>query len=269
MHSKQIVGVVASLVVSLGLPGAVRAGDPAAGKAQSLACEACHVSETAASDVPRLAGQRETYLAKQLQAFKAGDRKDPAMRAIASQLSDSDIANLAAFWNRRAVGSDTTLSREATAIRTSKMTFPRAFPQGFVQFASMNKPDRHLVTRAYVNTMGLQAAKAGTPLPDGSAIILMNYAPKLDADHKPIADKDGIWVADQFKYYEGMEARSGWGNDIPELLRNANWSFAIFGPDKALRAEINQANCLACHKRAAATGFVYDLPKIQDRARAK
>jgi cytochrome c553 len=268
MHSKHIIGIVGVLAVSLGLPAVVHAGgDSIAAEVQSLACRACHVSE-AVGDAPHLAGQREGYVARQLKAFKAGDRKNALMNAITGPLSDVDIANLAAFWSRQAAGSDTAVSSQVAAIIKPKMVFPREFPEGFVLVVTTNKEDRHLLAKTYVNTVAFQAAKAGKPLPDGSAIIVMNYAPKLDADKQPIADQAGTWLADRFKFYEGMEARAGWGNDIPELLRDANWSYAVFGPDKAVRTEANQAVCLACHKRAAATGFVFDLKKIQAGAGA-
>jgi cytochrome c553 len=269
MCSKQTLIAAAALTASLALSTIVRAdGDAGMAKAQRLVCQACHAS-AATGDIPLLAGQRESYVAKQLKAFKAGARKNPLMSAITSALSDTDIANLAAFWSRQAAGSDTTVASEVAAIRRSKMTFPREFPRGFVRFDTTNKEDRHVVAKAFVNAVALDAVRAGTALPDGSVIIVMNYAPKLDADNKPIADKDGTWIPDQLKYYEGMQARAGWGDDIPEPLRNANWSYAIFSPDKAVRAEINQANCLACHKRAASTTFVFDLKKIQAKVGAK
>jgi cytochrome c553 len=72
------------------------------------ACVACHStaapslasSETAA---PRIAGQRDFYIAKQLVEFRAGDRDNDAnevMRTIAKRLSDTDIAALAAFLSQ-------------------------------------------------------------------------------------------------------------------------------------------------------------------------
>ena len=41
----------------------------------------------------------EAYIAAQLRAFKSGERKNDFMSAIASQLGEEDIANLAAYWN--------------------------------------------------------------------------------------------------------------------------------------------------------------------------
>jgi cytochrome c553 len=261
---------VGVLVISLGLPAVATAGgDAAAGKAKSLACQACHVSAAGTGDTPHLAGQRETYLAKQIKAFRTGDRKNPLMGAMAGQLSDADIDNLAAYWSSLPAGSDTTVPNEVAAIKKSKMAFPRDFPKGFVLYGTTNKEDQNAVSKAYVNTIALRAAKANQPLPEGSAIIVVNYAAKLDANKKPIVGKDGSWAVDKVMAYEGMETRPGWGKDIPELLRNANWNYGIFAADKTLRAEVNQAICLACHKPKAETSFVFGLPKIQAKAGAK
>src|SRR4051812_27991935 len=104
--------VFGSLAIAAALlPTTVHAaGNAAEGKAASVACQACHVSPAGAGDTPHLAGQREGYLAKQLKAFKSGDRKNPLMNAMAGQLSDADIENLAAFWAGQTAGSDTTPS---------------------------------------------------------------------------------------------------------------------------------------------------------------
>ena len=70
------------------------------------ACAACHASSDPASETPRLAGQNEGYLARQLRAFRGGERAHPLMDEITRQLSDADIDDLAAFWSRQPVGSD-------------------------------------------------------------------------------------------------------------------------------------------------------------------
>lgn len=259
-----VIGSFVGVLFSLGLPAMASAGgDAAAGKAKSQACQACHIDVM--GDTPQLVGQRATYIAKQLKAFKGGDRKNPFMSAMASQLSDADIDNLAAYWSSQPAGSDTTVPADVAAIKKTKMTFPRDFPKGFTLYASVNKDDQSGVARQYVNAAGLAAAKANQPLPDGSAIIVVNYNLKLDASKKPVADKDGSWAVDKITGYEGMESRAGWGKDIPELLRNANWTYAVFGADKAVKAEVNQAICLACHKPQAAASFVFGLKKSRPR----
>jgi cytochrome c553 len=72
------------------------------------ACVSCHSATSPAlagseTVAPRIAGQRDFYIAKQLAEFRAGDRDNDAndmMRAIARRLSDTDIAALAAFLSQ-------------------------------------------------------------------------------------------------------------------------------------------------------------------------
>ena len=48
--------------------------------------------------MPKLGGQHAAYLVKALQEYKAGNRSHPTMRAIAADLSDQDMADLAAYY---------------------------------------------------------------------------------------------------------------------------------------------------------------------------
>jgi len=267
VRARQVGSAIAAFVIALALPAVARAaGNIADGKAKSVACQACHVAS--AADTPHIAGQREIYIVKQLKAFKASDRKNPLMNAIANQLSESDIENLAAYWTAQPAAGDGNVSEAVTAIRKSQMPFPKDFPKGYVLYDTTKKDDQNAVSKSYVNNVGLQAAKADKPLPDGTSILVVNYAVKLDANKKPVTEKDGSWALDKVMSYAGMEARANWGKDIPELLRNTNWNYGVFGPDKAPRTEINQAVCLACHKPKAATSFVFGLKEIQVAAKA-
>ena len=76
------------------------AADAEAGKAKAATCTACHGAEGVSANPmwPNLAGQKEMYLAKQLKDFRDGNRKDPVMAPMAKNLSDDDIANLAAYY---------------------------------------------------------------------------------------------------------------------------------------------------------------------------
>jgi hypothetical protein len=149
------------------------------------------------------------------------------------------------------------------------MAFPKDFPKGFTLYSTANKEDAPVVSKSYVNAAGLAAAKAGKPLPDGTVIIVVNSAAKLDANKKPVTEKDGTYTPDKVVAYAGMEARTGWGNAVPELLRNANWNYGVFNPDKTPKAEINQAVCLACHKPKVDTSYLFLLKDIVAKANGK
>ena len=79
---------------------AVAAGDVKAGRAKAQLCQTCHGMDglSKVPDAPNIAGQIEGYLVTQLTAFKSGARKNESMSVVASTLSDSDIANLAAYF---------------------------------------------------------------------------------------------------------------------------------------------------------------------------
>ena len=82
----------------------VLAGDAAAGKAKSAMCAGCHGADgnSPIPANPKLSGQNEKYLAKQLQDFvqpaDKGGRSSPVMAGMAASLSAADRANIAAYF---------------------------------------------------------------------------------------------------------------------------------------------------------------------------
>lgn len=66
-------------------------------------CDRCHGVNGNSTDprMPMLAGQSETYLAKVLNAYRAGTRHSPVMSAMADGLSENDIRNLADYYARQ------------------------------------------------------------------------------------------------------------------------------------------------------------------------
>ena len=224
------------------------AADVEQGRVKSLGCQACHGGNGigTAGDIPNLAGQKAAYIAAQLGAFRSKERKHDLMNAIAAQLSDADIANLAAFWNSLppAAGATNTVADAAAEFRKSRMVFPASFPKDFVMFHEEFDADKKPVSRSYVNRAALTAAREGKPLPAGSIIVVENGAPG------------------QVNSYAAMESRAGWGDGIPEILRNGDWSYALFDAKRNLRADFNYARCLACHKPEAASSYVFGLKNI-------
>ncbi|MEZ5502800.1 MAG: c-type cytochrome [Halioglobus sp.] len=74
-------------------------GDAAAGKSQSVACGACHGADgNSASPFPKLAGQGEKYLLKQLRDIRDGLRVIPAMAGQLDGKADQDLADIAAYF---------------------------------------------------------------------------------------------------------------------------------------------------------------------------
>lgn len=95
---------IAAVLLGLGMASVAVAaplkGDATAGQAKAAACAACHGMDgnSAAPTFPRLAGQSEKYLVKQLMDFKSGKRENPTMLGMSAGLSDQDMADIAAYF---------------------------------------------------------------------------------------------------------------------------------------------------------------------------
>jgi len=82
-------------------PPAAHAADAEAGRSKAAACRTCHGIDGIAKIpiAPHIAGESEIYLQTQLKAFRSGKREHEIMSVIARDLSDEDIADLAAWYS--------------------------------------------------------------------------------------------------------------------------------------------------------------------------
>lgn len=78
----------------------IKPGDAAAGQGKAAVCGACHGLDGNSSDpqYPKLAGQHESYIARQLTSFKAGKRQNPIMLGMATPLSEQDMHDIGAYF---------------------------------------------------------------------------------------------------------------------------------------------------------------------------
>jgi cytochrome c553 len=79
--------------------GPIKADAAAGGQKYTAVCAACHGADgnSGIAQNPKLAQQFPEYIVKELQDFKSGKRPSSIMQAFAAQLSDQDMANVAAF----------------------------------------------------------------------------------------------------------------------------------------------------------------------------
>lgn len=79
-------------------------GNAALGSQKVAMCQGCHgipgwrTAYPEVYSVPKIGGQHPAYLVKALQDYKSGARTHPSMRAIASSLTDADMADIAAYY---------------------------------------------------------------------------------------------------------------------------------------------------------------------------
>jgi len=84
--------------------GPAPAADVEAGRRKAEPCAACHGRDGNASipGTPSLAGQPVYFTHWQLIKYRDGRRKDPQMTPFAQNLSDADMADLAAYYQAQA-----------------------------------------------------------------------------------------------------------------------------------------------------------------------
>lgn len=94
-----------SMLLTLGITGVAHAaGDAAAGQTKAAVCGACHGADgnSAIANFPKLAGQNEKYLVKQMKDIKTGVRPVVEMTGLLDSLNDQDLADLAAYFAKQA-----------------------------------------------------------------------------------------------------------------------------------------------------------------------
>jgi cytochrome c553 len=224
------------------------------------ACKACHGPKgiSSSNTIPNLAGQKLDYLQAQLTAFKSGDRKNNFMSVIAGQLSAEDVHGFAQYWSSQSPPAPQDKPQPAIP---SRMTMPANFPAGYTIYQTLEDKDQGVITKRYANATAMHAARGDGLLPDGSAILQVTYNAKPDAS--------GKLVQGTLQSYAGMEARAGWGDSVPTLLKNANWDYATFKASGERNDGLNQALCLACHKPAADDSFVFSINLLRAAAKGK
>ncbi len=91
---------------SMTVSTAASAQDAKAGEKKVAMCIGCHnipgyqASFPEIYKVPKIAGQNAKYIVAALNAYKKGERKHPSMRAIATTLTDQDMADVAAYYEQ-------------------------------------------------------------------------------------------------------------------------------------------------------------------------
>ena len=91
--------LTALVVGSVGISGGAWAADAAAGQAKSTACAMCHGPTGGGTQMGgKIAGMAPAAFAQAIADYKSGKKDNAAMKRQATQLTDADVANLAAYY---------------------------------------------------------------------------------------------------------------------------------------------------------------------------
>lgn len=133
---------------SMAKPGAKAA--PGRGATLALNCTMCHGTQgMSTSNAPNLAGQYSEVVIKQLHDYRGGRRASAIMQALARNLSDQDIADLAAYY--------ATLPKARTA--------PTTYDESLPALVRVGDPLRNVAP--CISCHGEVAQKLGAPWLEG------------------------------------------------------------------------------------------------------
>ncbi len=80
----------------------------AQGKEKAASCAGCHGEDgnSVMPGFPKLAGQHQNYLYKQLLAFKKGERNSPMMAPLATGLDEKTMEEIAAYYSTQKISAN-------------------------------------------------------------------------------------------------------------------------------------------------------------------
>lgn len=138
----------------------------------------------------------------------------------------------------------------AAAAGGDKVAFPADFDTG----------------ELYATKEAIDAVRAGRPPPGGTVLTLAQF--KAEVDDKGIAVRrtDGCLRKGDPVAYAVMEKRTGWGAEYPDELRNGEWEYRVFGPDRKVNDKANLKSCFQCHKPHAGQDYVISLARLAGAA---
>ncbi len=120
---------IAALVLAAALPQASLAQSPAPPAVVKTKCAVCHgeKGETVGEDFPRLAGQHQAYLAKEIRDFQSGERQGIMQRMVRG-LREADIVAIAAYFAAQPAAEPSATATELAA-SVGRYVFEKGNPQ--------------------------------------------------------------------------------------------------------------------------------------------
>ena len=147
----------------------------------------------------------------------------------------------------------------------TKVVFPSNYAKG-VKWLVVDKEPQKQVREIYAPPEAIEAARKGEAMPDGTALTLVRYSAKLDAQGTPAKDENGRLIKNEILGINVMQKGKGWGAEYPDALRNGEWEYRAFKADNTPNEQAKLTVCFECHKAQASQDFIYAYEKLSTAA---
>jgi len=248
--------IIFSLVLALGSMSAAQAltGDADAGKIKAASCASCHgaLGISAVGAFPNLAGQNDVYIINQLKSFKSGARANMMMMSMAANLSEQDMADIAAFytalsWNGEVAETVTeeTIAPTASIVEAEVVEIVSSTPASAIYPGDVQAgKEKSLMCASCHGATGISAINIYPNLAGQSANYLSKQLANFKSGERENAMMAGIAAAlstedmdDLASYFAVQSAKVGSGD-----INEAGHKLYIGGD-----AAKGVSACIACH----------------------
>ncbi|HVO08660.1 MAG TPA: cytochrome P460 family protein [Burkholderiaceae bacterium] len=140
-------------------------------------------------------------------------------------------------------------------VKDGELAVPADYKSWPKFLSAVQRPDAKQVREIYMSPVARDATAAGG-FPNGTVLVMENYAAKARVDGTLETGADGKLVKGDLLRVFVMGKNAGWGADVSEALRNGNWVYAAWLPG-GQKAPDDLNTCRACHLPMAGKDFVH------------
>ena len=139
--------------------------------------------------------------------------------------------------------------------------FPSDYLKGTL-YATVDRPDTKQYRELYASPGGVEAVRAGKPIPSGAVLTLVQWSVEQDAQGNPVKGPDGRFIKKDILAHTVMEKRTGWGTEYGPEMRNGEWEYQAFNALGDPNPKANIKACFQCHLPHAKMDYVTSLAKL-------
>lgn len=131
-------------------------------------------------------------------------------------------------------------------VKDGELAVPAGYKSWPKFLSAVQRPDAKQVREIYMNPVA-QKGTAAAGFPNGTLFVMENYAAKANADGSLVTGPDGKLVKGELLRVFVMGKNPGWGQDVPDALKNGNWVYASYLGTGEKATGDNLVTCRACH----------------------
>jgi len=134
-------------------------------------------------------------------------------------------------------------------------------------YGTVDRADNKQVRELYAPKAAIEAAKAGKPLPDGTALTMLVFKAKVDDKGEPVKDASGRFQKADPVAHMVMQKNKGWGAEYAADMRNGEWEYRAFQPDGKPNEKADVKPCFTCHLPKAKDEFTFSIDRMKTAAK--